>query len=163
MPALESVDPQDAESSMFFARLISRAFLSLVIIFLIGAISLVVAADGGMPLVGGAASSAVALWVFTIRVHCEASSGQVEKSWGGTFAGLCALLPYLFGCYLVFYRGFLGLTDLSTGSSWLILARTCCFVLLGFAIVNGTHKVSMAARAVTLGRPKNSASCPSQN
>ena len=60
-----------------------------------------------------------------------------------------AFIPYLFGCYLVFFRGFWGLRD---GLTLFTAFRTTAFVLLGHAVVSAIHKVTGFVKAVDEGR-----------
>ncbi len=53
-------------------------------------------------------------------------------------------IPGFFGLYLVFYRGFWRLTDLSEGFSWVILFKVACFVFVGAVISVGVYLLSDA-------------------
>lgn len=55
-----------------------------------------------------------------------------KKSWLLSFVALAAFVPYLFGCYLVFYRGLWRIKELFTHFSIDGLAARIIFVLLGW-------------------------------
>lgn len=51
---------------------------------------------------------------------------------------LFAWMPWVFGGYLVSYRGFWRLTEMLEGFSWVILLKAACFILAGAVILAGT-------------------------
>jgi CspA family cold shock protein len=64
-------------------------------------------------------------------------------------AVLCSLLSYLFGCYLVFYRGFWGLRE---GLSVLVVFRTISYVLLGWKLVSVADRIRDLSMSIMKGR-----------
>lgn len=62
-----------------------------------------------------------------------------QKSWLLTFVSLSGFIPYGFGCYLVFYRGFWGLRQLFVGFTIAGLLACILFVVSGYRLVNGMY------------------------
>jgi hypothetical protein len=141
--------PELPEQPIVFSNLISRAVMALTVVFIVGIVWLITGREGAGILIVGSVISGITLWKFMMRVSWEANQRQIERSWSAALTAYGAFVPYVFGCYLVFYRGFWGLTDLSNGFSILVLLRTAFFVILGFAVVNGTYMISEAAKMVT--------------
>lgn len=59
-----------------------------------------------------------------------------KKSWTLTFLSLAGFIPYVFGSYLVVYRGFWALRSLFTAFSFKGLLVPLVFVVLGYQVVN---------------------------
>lgn len=64
---------------------------------------------------------------------------QGRKSWRLTFLALAGFIPYAFGCYLVFYRGFWGLKNLFARFTVGGLLVCVLFIVLGYQVVNGMY------------------------
>jgi hypothetical protein len=62
-----------------------------------------------------------------------------RRSWLLTFLALSGFIPYGFGCYLVFYRGFWGLQGLFARFAVGGLLACALFVFLGYQVVNGMY------------------------
>ena len=56
-----------------------------------------------------------------------------------TFAGFA---PYIFGCYLVFYQGFWGLKELSTGFSVWLVVKAIASLFIGHRVVAQTYEIT---------------------
>jgi hypothetical protein len=56
-----------------------------------------------------------------------------------TLLALAGFIPYAFGCYLVFYKGFWGLKNLFTKFTVGGLLACALFVVLGYWVVNGMY------------------------
>lgn len=68
--------------------------------------------------------------------------------------GLVALLlfvPFVLGCYLVFYEGLWRLRFIENGFSFGIIAATIIYVVGGFGVVKATYNVSEFARSISAG------------
>ena len=85
-------------------------------------------------------------YAFTIFV------GKDRRGFLLSIIAISGFIPYFFGFYLVFYRGFWELKDLLDGFSILILFKTTCFVVAGFTIVSGIYQVSEFVRKVVEGK-----------
>src|SRR5467141_1131507 len=62
------------------------------------------------------------------------------------------MISFGFGCYLVFYKGFWGLSELSRGFSIDVLLRTPLFLVLGYTVVSGLYRLVAFEEAVEEGR-----------
>ena len=60
-------------------------------------------------------------------------------------------LPYLFGCYLVFYEGLWRLRTLVSEFSVVTVLLSFLFVVGGYMVVNGTYLASEFGRKVDNG------------
>lgn len=71
-----------------------------------------------------------------------------NRSLLGMLVGLGAFIPYGLGCYLIFYEGVWGLVQLFGGFSVTALVWALVSCVLGFAVVNGTYRLTDLSRAV---------------
>jgi CheY-like chemotaxis protein len=65
-----------------------------------------------------------------------------KKSWPRALLAFSGPIPYVFGCYLVFYKGFWESKGLFTGFSARSLVARLAFVILGYQVVNGFYRVT---------------------
>jgi hypothetical protein len=74
------------------------------------------------------------------------------RSWAGAGSALAGFAPFLFGCYLLFFRGAwngrLLLVDFSVGA----LFASAAFVYLGYRLVYWTWRLTEIGEAVRAGR-----------
>lgn len=61
---------------------------------------------------------------------------------------LSGLLPYVFACYLVLVRGLWNLKSLSNSISFLIIAKSIIFIVLGYNIVKYLYKLTLAQKNI---------------
>ena len=138
------------EVSEFVARLTTKALLALAAVFVFAAISLLrhgLVGDYLFLLVGSIFSAAA-----IVAYAFSAFAPKGRKSWllaGIAFSGF---IPYLFGSYLVFYRGFWRLKDLFATFSMLTIFKAACFVLIGYMVVSGIYKITEFVRMVDKGK-----------
>jgi len=133
------------------SRLTAKALLSLGILFVATVVQLLRA--GYRPryllLLAGSVLSAFALLAFAMLVAHDA--GKKKRGLVPMLIGFGGFVPYVFGCYLVFYEGLWRLRALSGGFSLSLLLVSAFFVVLGYAVVSGIHQVSELARRVDEG------------
>jgi hypothetical protein len=77
-----------------------------------------------------------------------------KRSWPLALLSWSAFIPYVFGVYLVGYRGIWRLVLLYKGFSWLQLVSAVIFVVLGWAVVNSLYRATEFVEAVHEGRVK---------
>jgi hypothetical protein len=78
--------------------------------------------------------------------------GKTEKSWLSAMIAFGGFIPYLFGCYLFFYRGIRRLADLAEGFAFLTVVKAICFILLGYIVVSGLYRLTEIVRMSKEGR-----------
>lgn len=78
--------------------------------------------------------------------------GRKQKSWSKSLIPIGGMIPYLFGCYLVFYEGLYRLRFLFQGFSFRIIIVACLFIILGYAMVEGIYHISEFGRQVDEGK-----------
>jgi hypothetical protein len=66
--------------------------------------------------------------------------------------GLGSFIPYLLGCYLVFYEGLWRLVRVFDNFSLVTVVIALAFIVIGYIIVNGCYKLTEVCRAVNDGR-----------
>jgi hypothetical protein len=138
------------ELDLLLARFTVRAYVALFGVFLIGAVGAWrhgVARDHVILLLGSLLSG-VALLAYGLSTYGE----RGRRSWALALASFGAFIPYLFGCYLVFYRGLWALTRLRSGFSGSLLLRSAVFIVCGFVVVRSIYRLSELTRAVSEGR-----------
>lgn len=136
-----------AELDMLVARLITRAMMVLLLVFLFGVVQLFRHGNRAdyLILVVGSVLSGLALFGYGFL------TSKGPKSWARSLVAFGGLIPYLFGCYLVFYRGLWSLTALLNGFSWTLLVKPLGFVVLGYVVVVGIYRISEFVRKVDEG------------
>jgi hypothetical protein len=72
--------------------------------------------------------------------------GKTEKSWLSAIIAFGGFIPYLFGCYLFFYRGIWRLADLAQGFALLTIVKAVCFILFGYIVVSGLYRLTEIVR-----------------
>jgi hypothetical protein len=65
-----------------------------------------------------------------------------KKSWPRALLAFSGFIPYVFGCYLVFYKGFWQSKGLFASFSARGLVARLVFVILGYQVVNGFYRVT---------------------
>ena len=73
------------------------------------------------------------------------------KSWMAMTSALSGFLPYILGCYLVFYKGFWSFTYLGHGFSWRGLLGPILWILVGYRIVKYIHLLSELHESIHKG------------
>lgn len=82
-------------------------------------------------------------------VFASATYGTTgKKSFLAMLCAFAGFLPYLFGCYLVFYQGFWGFRELSVGFSVWLIIKAIAAIILGFIIVNSTYQITELDKSV---------------
>lgn len=135
--------------SDFMAHISSKAFFALAAVFLLAVVQLIrhgFVGDYVFLLVGSILSTGG-----IVGYGCLALVSKGRRSALLVLVALGGWIPYLFGCYLVFYRGFWSLKELASGFSLLVPFKAACFVLVGYAVVSGIDKVSEFVRRVDKG------------
>jgi len=144
--AEEPIVLQVVERNMLVARLLMKPIVSLAFIFIFGLVQ--IARFGNVKdylfLITGSCLAAVLIGGYSFIPLLD----RGKKSWGLTFLALAGSIPYLFGCYLVFYRGFWKLKDLLARFSILHLLSCVVFVVLGYWVVSGLYLVTEYVKSV---------------
>ncbi len=55
---------------------------------------------------------------------------------------LLLIFPFLFGCYITFYQGFWGFSELSNGFSLVVIIKSVTATFLGFKIVSEVNELN---------------------
>jgi hypothetical protein len=128
------------------SRLTAEAFISLFAVFAFSVVQLIRHGfTGDYPLLlAGSVLSVAGTLVYGSLVHVVKHARNMLIA----LAALGGWIPLLFGAYLFFYRGFWRLKGLFAGFSVVILFEAACFILVGYAVLTGTHKVSQFVRKV---------------
>ena len=104
-----------------------------------------------MVLTVGAFASGAALFLYVL--FAPKITARRERTWWAVPTAVAGMIPYLFGCFLLFYEGFWRLKLLFTdGFSFLVIFKAAVFVIAGFAVVNSTYLVSEFVKQIGKGR-----------
>ncbi len=68
------------------------------------------------------------------------------------FMAFGGFLPYVLGCYLFFFEGIWQIVGLFKSFSFLRLVAALVFLVAGYSLVSGCHRVSAFARGLSEGR-----------
>lgn len=140
------------EISDFLGRIITKPGVVLVVLFL--ATLLQIIRHGGSTrywvLLVGSVLAGVFLLAFGLLIAIDA--GRKRRGIAPMLAALGGFVPYLFGCYLVFYEGLWRLRTLVAQFSILTIILSLLFVVGGYLVVSGTYGVSEFGRRVDEGR-----------
>lgn len=102
--------------------------------------------NGALPLMAGSVAS-----IFGIVAYGRLLMLGEERSFANMFSALSGLLPYLFGCYLVFYRGFWSCRVLFQDFSLYRLLASLAFIYFGYRVVFWCHQLSALGDALRSG------------
>jgi hypothetical protein len=144
-----------ADTDMMVSKLITRGVVALLVLAVAAGVKMFRHGAQGhyMLLLVGALFTIVSLWAYPAYIASE--RGQVRRAWWrALFITVAGLIPYLFGCYLVFYEGFWRMRGLLDGFSASLLVVSLLFVVGGWQVVNSIYKATEFGRAVSEGRVK---------
>jgi len=71
-----------------------------------------------------------------------------KKSYLAMLLILIGFTPYLFGCYLVFIRGFWSIKTIINNFSFLLIIETLLSVFLGYIIVKNIYEISQVGEVI---------------
>ena len=144
--ASRSVTP--AELALLTARPETRTLFICIVMAVTGLVQGFVNgwSTSALTLIGGAVAAIVGMMVLG-RVAMRS-----ERPKGGALKGVVGIVPYAFGCYLIFYRGVWGGRLLLESFTIGRLAATIAFVYLGYRLVYWTWQLSEIAEARRSGR-----------
>jgi hypothetical protein len=94
----------------------------------------------------GSILSVLGAFVYIFASFAYGATGK--KSILAMLCAFAGFIPYLFGCYLVFYQGFWGFKELSTDFSIWIVIKAVAAIFLGFRIVSSTYKITEIDKSV---------------
>jgi len=139
------------EISDFLGRIITKPGVVLVVLFLTTLLQII--RHGGSTrhwvlLVGSVLAGLFLLAFVLIAID----AGRKGRGIGPMLAALGCFVPYLFGCYLVFYEGLWRLRTLVAQFSILTIIFSLLFMVGGYLVVNGTYRMSEFGRRVDEGR-----------
>lgn len=69
-------------------------------------------------------------------------SATNRKSFIAVFFTFIGFMPYIFGCYLTFYQGFWGFSELRYGFSFWVLFKAIASILIGYIIVSKLYELT---------------------
>jgi hypothetical protein len=136
------------EESSLIAETTGKPLIPLILTFLFSLIQIIrfgIVGDYGFLLIGSILS------ICLIGVY-SSLFGKTEKSWLSAIIAFGGFIPYLFGCYLFFYRGMWRLADLVEGFAFLTVVKAVCFIVLGYVVVSGLYRLTEIVRMSKEGR-----------
>ncbi len=98
----------------------------------------------GIALIDGFLLSIIGYFFYSIatsRYHRDK-----RKTWGRGLLTFTGLLPYLYGCFLVFYKGFYGFKYLFDGVTIWEAIVPVLWIIIGYRIVNYTYLITKLAK-----------------
>jgi hypothetical protein len=140
------------ETDDFLGRIITKPGVVLGVLFLTTLVQIVQhgANIRYWILLVGSVLAGISLVAFGLLIVIDA--GRKRRGVGPMLVALGAFVPYLFGCYLVFYEGLWRLRTLVAEFSILTVVISLLFVVGGYLVVNGTYHMSEFGRQVDEGR-----------
>ena len=82
------------------------------------------------------------------RSCASADSLGVRAKRGARRPGFGGFIPYLFGCYLVFYEGLWRLGALLDGFSSVVVVVALLYIVTGYTVVLAIYRVNMLGRTI---------------
>ncbi len=143
-----------AESDLYLAGLIGKALIAAIIIAITAVVLVIV--DGistrtGI-LLGGAILSPVVLFAFLAVILQEVRTGTVKRGVLPALARVGGVVPFAFGCYLIFYEGFLGFVRLFSAFTFSSFLASIFYVIAGYLIAVGIYRMREFRKDVAAGR-----------
>jgi len=142
------------ELDLFLANLSAKGYIASVLVAIFAAI--LIFQDGASTcttlLLSGALISPLALFGYIALIINNAYAGGQMKGVGPMLLAAGGSIPYVFGCYLVFYEGLYGSVRLISNFTFGPLLASAFYLVTGYAIVVSIYRVTKFARALDEGR-----------
>ncbi len=154
---LKDAEPQvinfGNEFNLFLAGLMTKGFMAAL---LVGIVAAVLMFKDGVDmrtaiLLGGAVLSPLALFGYGKLILRNAQIGR-KRGIIPMLIALGGLIPYNFGCFLVFYEGFYGIVSIFNTFTFGALLSIVFYVIAGYSIIVAIYRVTEFGRAVDDGR-----------
>ncbi len=141
----EKIIISQGESSDLIGKIITKGIIASIIIFISAVIRIIQTGFNNnlLLLIIGAFLSGISIFSYPLVVHMKERHNLL--AW---IIVTCGWIPYIFGCYLVFYKGFWGFTLLTSGFSTIIILKSLLFIVLGYTIVSSIYKATEFVKAV---------------
>jgi hypothetical protein len=148
MSSKSIVFKQNREFDLFLAKLTGKAIASCFVIVVVSLLQLIHIgyADKYIFIMVGAIVSPVAMLMYLMQVVKH--SGMGKRGFIPMLIAVSGFIPYLFGCYLVFYEGIWNLKSIFNGFSFTVILRSAYYVFFGYAVLMGIYKVSELGKAI---------------
>jgi membrane-bound ClpP family serine protease len=98
----------------------------------------------------GAILSAAGIFIFILAILLYGI--PKKRSIAATLSALIGFAPWMFGSYLVFYKGFWSLNYLFSDFHLWGLAQSLMFIFVGFVIVQRFYRITEVERSISDGR-----------
>lgn len=105
-------------------------------------------------LILGALLAATIVWLNTAQIVEAALLGSVHATRTSVLVSASGVLPWAFSAYLLFYRGLWHFTALRDGFSWLVIAESVAFTLLGYLLVTALYRLTDIAFSMNRKLPR---------
>lgn len=138
----------------FISHLITKGLVALIVTAIVSVVQMFRFGVGQhySLLLAGSLLSMVVLFAYSNRIVRE--RGEPRRSFARSITILGGFVPYVLGCYLVFYEGFWRLRLLLDSFSVAVVAVALLWIVAGYVVVSAIYKVSEFGRAVDDGRLK---------
>ncbi len=142
------------ELDLFLANLSAKGYIASVLVAILAVI--LIFQDGISTrttlLLSGALTSPLALFGYVALIVNKAYAGAPIRGMGPMLLAAGGSIPYVFGCYLVFYEGLYGFVRLISNFTFGPLLASAFYLVTGYAIVVAIYRVTEFARALDEGR-----------
>jgi len=143
------------ELDLYFADLSIKGYVASILVAILGVI--LIFQDGISTrttlLLSGALISPFALFGYISLMILKAYAGERGPTGiGPMLLAAGGSIPYVFGCYLVFYEGLWGFVRLINSFTFSSLLASAFYLVTGYAIVVAIYRVSEFGRAFDEGR-----------
>jgi hypothetical protein len=142
------------ELDLFLVKLSVKGYIASVLVAILAVI--LIFQDGISTrttlLLSGALTSPLALFGYVTLIVNKAYAGSPIKGMGPMLLAAGGSIPYVFGCYLVFYEGLYGFVRLISNFTFGPLLASAFYLVTGYAIVVAIYRVTEFARALDEGR-----------
>lgn len=142
------------ELDLFLVKLSVKGYIASVLVAILAVI--LIFQDGISTrttlLLSGALTSPLALFGYVTLIVNKAYAGAPIRGMGPMLLAAGGSIPYVFGCYLVFYEGLYGFVRLISNFTFGPLLASAFYLVTGYAIVVSIYRVTEFARALDEGR-----------
>ena len=139
-----------------FVLLMTKTFIPLFLVFIFAVVQMIrigfFASDNRLLLIGSVLTI-VSAFGYIMAGYIYGASGR--KSIIAMLLATGGLIPWAFGSYLVFYRGFWSLLELGNGFNFIVVGKSLFFVLVGYFIVSNFYKITEADKSFINTAKKN--------
>ena len=145
---MEKTKAQEIWPQKLFVMLMTKVLVPLFFIFIFSVVQVIRIGffenDYALLLLGSLLST-ISVFAYTMTGYIYGAAGR--RSYLAMLLTSSGFIPWAFGIYLTFYRGFWSLIELQNGFEFLVIIKSVTFIFLGYFVVSNFYKITETDKA----------------